>query len=89
MPIDLGGTAGSVALFFSSFFFSVPPFLIGRLQAENLLDFVQTEKGRAWFQMKCVSPFFPQIAEQLDVFACYWHFRLECSHFTVFGKRKQ
>ena len=55
MPIDLGGTAlpqlstaGSVALFFSLFFFSVPPFLIGRLQAENLLDFMQTEKGRAW-----------------------------------------
>ena len=55
MPIDLGGTAlpqhcqaGSVALFFSLFFFSGPPFLIGRLQAENILDFVQTEKGRAW-----------------------------------------
>ena len=55
MPIDLGGTAlpqpltaGSVALFFSLFFFSWPPFLIGRLQAENLLDFMQTEKGRAW-----------------------------------------
>ena len=55
MPIDLGGTAlpqlstaGSVALFFSLFFFSGPPFLIGRVQAENFLDFVQTEKGRAW-----------------------------------------
>ena len=59
MPIDLGGTAlpqhcqaGSVALFFSLFFFSGPPFLIGRLQAENLLDFMSTEKGRAW---KCYS----------------------------------
>ena len=62
MPIDLGGTAlpqhcqaGSVALFFSLFFFSGPPFLIGRLQAENLLDFMQTEKGLAW---KCIDELF-------------------------------
>ena len=55
MPIDLGGTAlpqlaalTGVALFFSLFFFSGPPFLIGRLQAENILDFVQIKKGRAW-----------------------------------------
>ena len=52
MPIDLGGTALpqlAALLYFSPYFsFLGRPFLIGRLQAENILDFVQTEKGRAW-----------------------------------------
>ena len=58
MPIDLGGTAlpQLVALLYFSPYFSFlgRPFLIGRLQAENLLDFMQTEKGRAWkcYKMK-------------------------------------
>ena len=62
MPIDLGGTALpqlAALLYFSPYFsFLGRPFLIGRLQAENLLDFMQTEKGRAWkCQEKEVSSF--------------------------------
>ena len=57
MPIHLShlsDLSGGVAILS----FLGRPFLIGRLQAENILDFVQTEKGRAWKCSGCLDLFF-------------------------------
>ena len=52
MPIDFGGTALpqlAALLYFSPYFSLGRPFLIGRLETENILNSaVQTEKGRVW-----------------------------------------